>query len=214
MDEIIRGKPTDGIVSRYINRRISSRITKFIVSRNINVTPNQISILSAFIGFLTLPLYIFRIPIIAGILVELSSIIDGVDGELARALNLSSKSGGFLDACLDRYVDFIILLGASLYLLNSIQSILAYIAIMSSIAGSILVSYIHARGEKDLGIHPSTVGFFPNIASRDVRLFILFIGSILDQMLYTLLILGIITNSYFIAKIIEVFKAGRKLDSR
>jgi len=114
----IGGKPTDGPVSRYINRRLSNPITKFIVRHNIDVTPNQMSILSAFIGMLSLPLYILNNPVLAGILVQVSSVLDGVDGELARARNMVSRRGRFLDACLDRYTDFIILAGASLYTLQ------------------------------------------------------------------------------------------------
>ncbi len=207
----IGGKPTDGPVSRYINRRFSNPITRFIVRHNIGVTPNQMSILSAFIGMLSLPLYILNNPILAGILVQASSVLDGVDGELARVRNIVSRRGGFLDACLDRYTDFIILAGASLYTLQRYGGILTYISILLALAGSILVSYIHARGEKDLGIHPATIGVFPNIASRDVRLFIIFLGSIIDQLLYTLLILGVITNLYFIVKILETYREAKDM---
>lgn len=205
----VGGKRTDGPVSRYINRKISSRISGYIVTHKINITPNQFTIISALTGMFSLPFYLVSNPIIAGVLVQLSSILDGVDGEIARARNMMSKSGGFLDACLDRYTDFIILLGASLYLLESSSGLLSYIAIILSIGGSILVSYIHARGEKDLNIHPALIGSFPNIASRDIRLFIIFIGSMLDQMLYTLLFLGLITNIYFLVKVVETFKEGK-----
>ena len=206
----VGGKPTDGPISKHLNRKISTRISGYIVSHGYNITPNQFTIISTLTGILSLPFYLLSYPIIAGILVELSSILDGVDGEIARARNMMSMSGAFLDACLDRYTDFIILLGASLYLLSKVNNIIAYIAIISSIAGSILVSYIHARGEKDLKLHPAITGKFPNIASRDIRLFIIFIGSIIDQILYTLLFLGIITNIYYIVKIYETFRMGRK----
>jgi len=162
---------------------------------------------------ISLPFYLLSQVLIAGILVELSSILDGVDGEIARARNLMSRSGGFLDACLDRYTDFIILLGASLYLLNTSRDLISYLAVITSVAGSILVSYIHARGEKDLGIHPAITGKFPNIAPRDIRLFIIFIGSLVNQVLYTLLFLGLITHLYFLVKIFETFKAGRKKEA-
>jgi len=207
----IGGKPTDGPISRYINRKLSNPITKFIVRHNIDVTPNQMSILSAFIGMLSLPLYILNNPVLAGILVQVSSVLDGVDGELARARNMVSRRGRFLDACLDRYTDFIILAGASLYTLQKYGGIITYLSILLALAGSILVSYIHARGEKDLGIHPATIGVFPNIASRDVRLFIIFLGSIIDQLLYTLLILGVITNIYFIVKILETYGEAKDM---
>jgi len=209
----IRGKSTDGPISRYFNRKISSRISRYIISHGYDITPNQFTMISTLTGILSLPFYLLSYPIVAGILVELSSILDGVDGEIARARNMMSRSGAFLDACLDRYTDFIILLGASLYLLSKVNSIIAYIAIISSIAGSILVSYIHSRGERDLNLHPAVTGRFPNIASRDIRLFIIFIGSMIDQLLYTLLFLATITNLYYIIKIFETFRLGREKES-
>lgn len=89
----IKGKPTDGPVSKYINRKISIRITRFIIEYNIPLTPNHVSIISFIMALVTLPLYLYGYLIPAGILVQLSSIIDGVDGELARALNMVSRKG-------------------------------------------------------------------------------------------------------------------------
>ena len=46
-----------------------------------------------------------------------------------------------------------------------------------------MVSYIHARGEASLQQHPSKIGKIPNFASRDVRLFIIFVGSIIGRLI-------------------------------
>ncbi len=53
--------------------------------------------------------YIFLV--IGGLLVQLSSIIDGCDGEVARLKLIESKYGGWFDAVMDRYADAIIILG-------------------------------------------------------------------------------------------------------
>jgi len=50
-------------------------------------------------------LYLWRLDPVAGILVQLASIVDGVDGELARARNMASPVGAFLDSLLDRIAD-------------------------------------------------------------------------------------------------------------
>ena len=104
------GKPTDGIVSRYINRRISMPISRFIVSRFGDVSPNKITILTTAFGIFAATLYLIGQPILAGLAVQLASILDGVDGEVARMLKKQSKFGGFLDSVLDRLVDISVMI--------------------------------------------------------------------------------------------------------
>ncbi|RLG84185.1 MAG: CDP-alcohol phosphatidyltransferase family protein [Thermoprotei archaeon] len=201
----ITGKPTDGPISRYVNRRISTRITRFIIKHNIPLTPNQISVISFIMALAVLPLYLYGYSIPAGILVQLSSIIDGVDGELARALNMISKKGGFIDTILDRYSDIIILLSLILYL-SSTRYLAIHILIFAvlCISGTLMVSYIHTRGQYDFEIHPAYIGYLDSIASRDVRLFIIFIGSVIGLIEYTIIILAIITHIYVIVKTINM----------
>lgn len=208
---MVRGKSTDGYVSRYINRRFSTRITQLIIKHNVGITPNQVSLISSLIGFLAFPLYLLSLAPLAGILAQVSSIVDGVDGELARARGISSKFGAFFDALLDRMTDSVILIGASLYVLAvGGISLLALAAGLFSLSGSLLVSYLHARSEKELGEHPVMFGRMPNLASRDVRLFIIFVGSLFNMVFEALLIVAIITNLYVIVKFIEMFTSFEK----
>lgn len=201
----IKGKPTDGPVSKYINRKISIRITRFIIEYNIPLTPNHVSIISFIMALVTLPLYLYGYLIPAGILVQLSSIIDGVDGELARALNMVSRKGGFLDTILDRYSDIIILLSLILYLsLTRYLTVYLLIFIILCISGTLMVSYIHTRSQYDFKIHPATIGYLDSVASRDVRLFIIFIGSIIGLIEYTIIVLAILTHVYVIIKTINI----------
>ena len=209
---LITGKSTDGPVSKYLNRKISARITKMIIKYHIPLTPNQVSLISFMLGILSALSYVYVNPIVAGILVQLSSIIDGVDGELARALNKTSKKGGFIDAILDRITDIAIITGLTTYIVLSgvlNPTLITYIAIVA-ITGDLMVSYLHARGEASLGIHPLKIGTIPSIASRDVRLFIIFAGSIIgviDKNIYwiTLITIAIISYIYITLKTIEIY---------
>lgn len=196
----IKGKPLDGPVSRYINRRISTRITRFIVEHRVPLTPNMVSLIAFAIALFCLPLYVKGHVIIAGILAQLSSIIDGVDGELARALGIASRKGGFLDTMLDRYADLAILLGVSAYILSRNPSTLWALVALAALSGDHLVSYIHTRAPYDFNIHPAQIGPLDSLASRDVRIFIIFIGSLLGQLEYTLLVLAILTHTYVVVK--------------
>ncbi len=101
-------KPGDGPVSRYINRQISTRLSVSLFLRGIYVSPNLISLLAfSLMGLAAVLIYRgFLVP--AALLIQLSSIIDGMDGEVARLFGTASKFGGLLDAFLDRYSDLLI----------------------------------------------------------------------------------------------------------
>ena len=207
------GKPTDGPVARYINRRVSSRITYLIVRGNIGITPNQVSLISFLLALLSSYLYLARLPAVAGVLVQLSSIVDGVDGELARVRGLQSRRGAFLDAVLDRYADVAIVISVALYSTQLLGFWVVPVALLA-LAGDLLVSYVHLRGEHDLGVHPALVGRIPAVASRDVRLFIVFLASLAEITLpgslgYSLVALAVLTHSYAILKVFQVLKMRR-----
>lgn len=101
----------DGVIARIINRRISNRISKWLIKTPI--TPNQISIFNLLLSFFIAWLVAAGKPvntIIGGILFQLASIIDGCDGEVALIKLKDSKSGAFIDTITDHlsYVAFII----------------------------------------------------------------------------------------------------------
>ena len=95
-------KPHDGFVSRFLNRPISSRITRLLVRFPIRPTAFTASI--------------FVLPLVAGVfflhgsylsilmgaaIFQVFSILDGCDGEIARAKKLESKFGERLDNLCD-----------------------------------------------------------------------------------------------------------------
>ena len=99
----------DGFVSRHLNRRCSRPIAGLLA--HTPVTPNQVSLFSLFIALGSLALFLNDHPLWAGVAVHASSIVDGVDGDLARRKRMATRFGGFLDALLDRYSDVAILGG-------------------------------------------------------------------------------------------------------
>ena len=199
-------KRTDGPISRYINRKISWRISRFIVNRGIGITPNQMSIISFLTSLASLPLFLYSYPLLAGIIVQVSSILDGVDGEIARLRDMSSRFGGFLDSLLDRLADISIIIGCSLYLLYYKDMNTEYLITISllAISASLMVSYLHGAGQSALGIHPALVGRVRGVASRDVRLFTIFIFSVIGLLDIALVIISILGYSYIFIKLIEV----------
>ncbi len=198
------GKSSDGPVSRYINRRVSTRITSFILRHNIPVTPNQVSLVSFLLAVLSGLLFYMHQWVLAGVLAEIASIVDGVDGELARARGVASPVGGFVDAVLDRFADASILFGLTLAVYAD-WGLGALVVGMAALFGDLMVSYVHARGEASLGVHPSRVGRVPMFASRDVRLFLVFLLGGVGLGFVVLAVVAGVSLLYVVAKTVEIY---------
>ena len=93
------GKSRDGFVSRYLNRPISRTVSQFLVKTS--MTPNAWTVLITIfplLGFLFLAHGTYAGFVIGAALFNLHSILDGCDGEIARAKYLDSEKGPGIDA--------------------------------------------------------------------------------------------------------------------
>ena len=103
-----------GLVAKYLNRPFSIRITRRIIKYKF-VTPNFVTIADFFIGLAGLSLFLFPgywTAVIGAVIMHFNSIVDGVDGEVARLRHESSKLGANLDSFSDET------LGALLYVVT------------------------------------------------------------------------------------------------
>jgi CDP-L-myo-inositol myo-inositolphosphotransferase len=104
---------SDGLVSRRLNRPLSRRITERLVSRN--VAPWQLSVAS-FLATLGAGLsFAIGHATTGGLMAQLASVLDGVDGQVARIRYQDSPFGGVYDALLDRIGDAVLIGGMTLY---------------------------------------------------------------------------------------------------
>lgn len=116
--KLIRGmnKSFEGPVDALINWRFSMRITRVLARRSLAITPNQVTVVAILLG-LAAALVASRggylALAIAGAMFEFNSILDSVDGELARLRFQFSKLGQWLDNVSDDIVDntFVIAVG-------------------------------------------------------------------------------------------------------
>jgi hypothetical protein len=103
------GKPTDGFVSRTLNRPLSQLLSHLLVQTRI--TPNQISFLVLAV-LLCSTLILARGTaagfVIGMLLFHLASVLDGCDGEIARAKFLESRLGALLDTGVDFLGNFLL----------------------------------------------------------------------------------------------------------
>lgn len=93
----------DGPISRWLNRPVSRRISSRAAAYP--MTPNQwsgVAFGAVCAGALA---FAARQPRLGAVLVHAGSVLDGVDGEVARLQGTASPSGALLDLALDRVSD-------------------------------------------------------------------------------------------------------------
>ena len=191
------GSPSEGFVSRHLNRRLSRPLARWLAKTP--VSPNQVSIASFAIALASFGLFLGGFNIWAGLAAQASSVVDGADGDLARLKKMATRFGGFFDAVLDRYADVAILAGLTYwsYAFEDRAAVeLVTVVGLLAIVGALMVSYTRARAEASLGL--SLHGLTVALASRDARLLLVMIGALLGQALATLFLLALLTNSVVI----------------
>ncbi|MCZ8135796.1 MAG: CDP-alcohol phosphatidyltransferase family protein [Porphyrobacter sp.] len=109
-------KASDGIVSRRLNRPLSRAVSGLLL-RFGSLRPGHATVLTA-LAALAMLICIVAFPSPAGlavgaVLFQIASVIDGVDGEIARATFRSSKAGASLDSLVDALTNLAFLGGAA-----------------------------------------------------------------------------------------------------
>ena len=139
------GKTQDGLVSRYLNRPISRSITRWLLKTDIAPSTWSVLIfalpLAACIGFLQgTPIWF-----VAGCLIfQLYSILDGCDGEIARARFMHTNFGRRLDSLLDLVGNMLLALclgiGLARHALPSLSLSWFYVAEGAAAAACVVLS--------------------------------------------------------------------------
>jgi phosphatidylglycerophosphate synthase len=108
----LANRANDGFFSVYVLRRFSKILTWAAVK--IGATPNQVTIASFAIGLYAAFLFAqgdFWSILLGAVLLQVSIIVDCVDGELARYTRKFSELGAWLDAITDRVKEYAVFLG-------------------------------------------------------------------------------------------------------
>ena len=143
---------------------------------------------------------------VGGVSAQLTSILNGCDGEIARLKFIRTSYGSWLDACLDRYADFLIILGMTYGYWIIHKEVLIWFIGFICLTGTFMISYTRTRYKE---------AFNENFSSqkismrRDLRLFIIFLGGISSQILYSLILLAIFTNLETLIRLIQHRKITR-----
>ena len=207
-------KPTDGLVSRLLNRRISTRISTWLASLRRPPSPDAVSLAAAWLVASAGPLFASGHPLAAGVAAQAGSVLDGVDGEIARLTGRASRAGALLDTVLDRLADTAALLGAAISAARHLSPAAAAALAAAAVSADLLVTYIHAVGEKLAGRHPALIGRLPNVAGRDTRLFILFLAGVFGAPAAGLWAIAILGYTYALAKTAELISYLEALEGK
>jgi len=132
------------------------------------------SLISFSMGVAGALLFALQVPLGGGLLAQLSSILDGCDGEIARLTGRGSQRGAILDATLDRLADGALVLGMTLFAYaNSAAHLGALIFGFLALIGGYGISYssaiARALGRED---------YKRAIAGRDARLFLIMLAGL------------------------------------
>ena len=196
----------NGYVSKYLNRKVSEPLAQLLARTR--VTPNQVTWSAFGVAVLSFLSFIFGHNIVGGLLIQLSSIVDGVDGSLARRKGMVSEFGGFLDSLTDRYADMLMVLGLTLWSLSHETYPGIWLAGFLAVAGTVCLSYTRARiGAEHRHLFDKGL---PSLASRDIRLFLMMLGGISGQAYFCLMVIAVLTNLVVGYRLFSIYKYLRR----
>lgn len=164
----------------------------------IGITPNMATVIGLVLNIIVAVVLGFGHPIIAGVLLLLASAFDMVDGSIARATNTISKFGGFFDSTIDRYSEFVVYVGLLVWLNSRGDNDLGSLLVLIACSGALMVSYARARAEA-LG-YKASVG----LLARPERVILLALALIIQQPMWALWALAILTHFTAIWRIVHV----------
>ena len=150
------GKPGDGLVSRWLNRPISQRITLLVLIVP-GARPIHVTIVNAFLALAMVPILLLGGQsglVLGGILFQTASILDGVDGEMARATFRTSAAGATLDSGVDIATNLLFVTALTVHLALRDHDVIGWVggwAVTLSIIGGMLIAWRVRAGGGPLG---------------------------------------------------------------
>jgi len=147
------------------------------------LTPNMITGLTVLVALVSASFFAEGALFIGFVFMVLTVVMDMFDGAVARAAGLSSKFGATFDHTLDRYAEFLFLLGLMVGPLGAVaipwwiagDTFIPWFWGYFTLFGMIMASFTRAKAESVGGMESCTVG----IAERQEKLILQFAGILL-----------------------------------
>lgn len=166
------------------------------------ITPNMVTLLSL-IGHIPIAYFIASSSYtLAASLLVIFGLFDALDGELARLQQTASSGGMLLDASTDRMKEVLLYIGVGYTLIEhgtgDTRPAIAAAAVVAACGGSLLVSYVKAKGET--AVHDSKLSanqinrlFQDGLMRFEVRMFALVVGLLIHQLMMVVIIIAVLS---------------------
>lgn len=150
------------------------------------ITPDALSMIGLIIGIGSGILLGYGLFFYAFLALLVASIADAIDGAIARAKNIASVRGAFLDSTMDRFVDGVIFGGLIIYYAQ-LDDVLMVGVTLTALIGALTTSYTAARAQS-LGVSK-----YVGPMSRFHRVVLILLGTLVPQILsYCIMILAVL----------------------
>jgi CDP-L-myo-inositol myo-inositolphosphotransferase len=180
-------KDSDGPIARYINRPISTRITMWLSP--LRLAPNMITLFTFVIGFWAAWSLSAGRAVVGGILTQVVSVLDGVDGETARLHDRATPEGARIDGVCDRMVDAAVVAGLWMWIWDDPGVTFRVVMIVVAAIGWGVVSALLKRPTAQFEVskeeeHPLSA----LVGGRDARMLLFAGGAFLEQPFWTFIV--------------------------
>jgi CDP-diacylglycerol--glycerol-3-phosphate 3-phosphatidyltransferase len=181
---------------RSVAQRLMGRLESF------PLTPNQLTVTGFGLTCVAAGLVVAEHWVWAAVVFIVGSLIDALDGALARARNLQTPFGAFLDSTLDRVGDGVIL-GAIAIVFARDDELVALACVFVALVSSFLISYTRAKAEA-LGLR-GDVGLMARL-ERIVLLAVALPFGGLGSMTYAIYLLAALTAFTVCQRVVHVHR--------
>lgn len=205
--EVLAGavRVNDGVVARHLNRPISLRITERLVAWP--VKPWQLSVASFAVTIAAGFAFAIGHATTGGLLAQSASVLDGVDGEVARVRYQDSAFGGLYDALLDRIGEAFVIGGMTLYAWLGGAGVSAVALGFAALAGNSLSMLVKEKYNANFDRPFAAEGegrWRWALLGRDGRLFLTLFAGVTGQIELVLAYLAVGTHVQAGARIVRI----------
>jgi phosphatidylglycerophosphate synthase len=173
------------------------------VCLRLGLTANTLTLISLIIGGIA-AFAIARGRFVVGVsLIGLMGIADMLDGATARAGGTAGPYGTVLDHVVDRYAEFLILLGVMM------SGVVAPAWVIFALFGMVMASYVRARAESTGLVASCNVGF----AGRQEKLVLLCLGLLihpvfpwLDLLQWAVIAIGVVSHITAVQRLLYAYR--------
>jgi CDP-diacylglycerol--glycerol-3-phosphate 3-phosphatidyltransferase len=118
------------------------------LAQRLGITPNGVTVIGFVVVAVAAGMVAYGQLLGGAAILVAGSLLDAVDGALARATGGTTPFGGFLDSTLDRAAEAILYAGVIVYFLRSEADPIGPVVLaLAALCGSFMVSYTRAKAE-------------------------------------------------------------------